>query len=406
MEAAFLPPVAETNPPPDPTATLQPKVAPTRNNVVPEIAGELEIWHSLSGVDLEFLEEATVQLSDSYPELNLTLSFVAPHSVVSELLKAILSGRGPQLLLAPASRLPELNAEGLVTPFNTSREEQLEVLVPSALFGLIHNQTLLGLPLWVETVMLYVNTDLIAPNNVPDNTDQLLALAQEASEPVLGLYLSLFHLSWGFQAFGGVLFDSEHRVVLDQSDEGSHFLDWLQQANASPGIWVSNNYNALKESFLTGELPLFLDGPWSLATAEGALGNSLTVHEIPAGPFGPSRPWLTTEAILLVPGQSKLQEQISIEIAFEMITLTDEMIGIAHKLPATQSRMQSGPRATRRFRDLLLYTKHMPHVAEMDSVWRLVNNMLLEILLAELLPGDTSSRVARFALLANEENGK
>lgn len=369
--------------------------------------GEMEIWHSLSGADLDFLEEAIRQVERSYPELILTHTHVSPHKVTSELLKAILSGRGPELLLAPASRLPEFSAEGLVEPLNSPLwEEQREDLVAPAIFGLIHDQGLMGLPLWAETVVLYVNTDLIGQAEVPGNTEELLAMAQETTEPLMGIYLSLFHLSWGFQAFGGVLFDAAHKVVLDQSDGGSDFLKWLQLAHDSTGITVSTDYNSLLDSFLAGELPLFLDGPWSLAEAEEALGNSLLIREIPAGPFGPARPWLTTEAIILVPGQSQTQRLVSAEVASTLLSLEDEMIEIAYRLPASQRRMQAGSRAINSFRKLLENTQHMPHEPEMASVWRLGNELLIGILENDEAATDFSASVARFTLLANEENGK
>ena len=418
LAACVLPPETEEPPPlaavePMTTTTVRPTALPDApvtlipTPAIPVMAGEVEIWHSLSAADLEFLEEAVRQMGASYPSLSLSHTYVAPHRLTADLLKAILSGQGPELLLAPASRLPELHAEGLVTPLDTlMREEDLENLVAPALFGLIHEQSLLGLPLWAETVMLYVNTDLIAPADVPENTDELLALAQGRTAPVAGMYLSLFHLSWGFQAFGGVLFDAEHKVVLDQSAGGTAFLTWLQQAHASPGIAVNSNYHSLRKSFLAGEMPLFLDGPWTLAAAEDALGQSLSIHEIPAGPVGPGRPWLTTEAILLIPGQSQAQRLVSARIARELIALDDEMIDIAHRLPVTQHRMNSGSRATRSFRRLLSFTQHMPHVSEMTSVWRLGNPLLAKALQADASPADLSAEVAYFALLANEENGK
>ncbi len=373
----------------------------------PTMRGELEIWHSFGGADLDFLEEAIRQIEKSHPELELSHTHVSPHKVTSELLKAILSGRGPGLLLAPASRLPELSAEGLVAPLNTLLwEEQRENLVGPAMYGLIHGQSLLGLPLWTETVMLYVNTDLITRADVPENTDDLLAMAQEATEPLMGIYLSLFHLSWGFQAFGGVLFDATYKVVLDHSDGGTDFLNWLQLAHASTAITVSTDYNSMLDSFLAGELPLFLDGPWSLAAAEEALGNSLSIREIPAGPFGPARPWLTTEAIILVPGQSQNQRLVSAEVARTLLTMEDEMIEIAYRLPASQRRLQVGSRAVRSFRDLLENTQYMPHVPEMASVWRLGNELLINALEEDASLKDLSASIARFALLANEENDK
>jgi len=390
-----------------PTAPSDATATPGPVPAIPSMVGEVEIWHSLSDADLEFLEEAVAQMGAAYPDLSLSHTYVAPHRVVADLLKAILSGQGPELLLTPAGRLPDLHAEGLAIPWETLiREEDLEDLLAPALFGLIHEQSLLGLPLWAETVMLYANTDLVAQADVPETTAELLALAQDAPEPVAGLYLSLFHLSWGFPAFGGVLFDAAHKVVLEQSPGGAAFLQWLQQAHAAPGIVVSTDYDALRQSFLAGEMPLFLDGPWTLAAAEDALGHSLSIHEIPAGPVGPARPWLTTEVVLLMPGQSPAQQLVSAGIARELLTLADEMIDIAHRLPVTQHRMQAGSRAVRRFRELLPSTQHMPHVSEMTSVWRLGNQLLVQALSADASSADLSAAVVQFALLANEENGK
>ncbi len=402
--SAAVAPTATALPSPSlPTATAPPVLT----QALPAMAGEVTIWHSLSHADLEFLEEAIVQMEVSYPDLRLSHTYVAPHRVVSRLLKAILSGQGPEILLAPASRLPELHAEGLVIPLDTLvQEEDLEDLAAPALFGLIHEQQLLGLPLWAETVLLYANTDLISPSDVPEDTDAMLALAQGEGQPVVGMYLSLFHLSWGFQAFGGVLFDADHKVVLDQSAEGIDFLVWLQQAHASPGLAVSSNYYSMRQSFLAGKMPLFLDGPWTLAAAEDALGASLAIHAVPSGPVGPARPWLTTEAILLVPGQSRAQQLVSIHIARELLGLEDEIIDIAHRLPVTRHRMQAGSKAVRSFRALLPFTQHMPHVSEMTSVWRLGNELLMQTLQVDMSPADLASAVAHFALLANEENDK
>ncbi len=408
------PETAEPNPlPAEPTAaaTLRPAALPAATAIpiptLPAMAGEVEIWHSWSNADLAFLEEAMGQLGNAYPHLRLSHTYVAPHRVTSDLLKAILSGQGPELLLAPASRLPTLQQEGLVIPLDPLiREEWLEDLVSPALFGLVHEQSLLGLPLWAETVMLYANTDLIAPADVPENSDEWLALAQGATEPVTGMYLSLFHLSWGFPAFGGVLFDVDYQVVLDQSTGGADFLAWLQQAHATPGFAVSTDYLALRESFIAGEMPLFLDGPWTLAAAEEALGHALAIHPIPAGPVGPARSWLTTEAILLVPGQSEAQQRVSVSIALALVNMDEEMIDIAHRLPVVQHRRYSGSSAFRSFRALLSSTQHMPHVPEMASVWRLGNALLAQALQDDVAPADFAVRVADFTLLANEENGK
>ena len=181
-------------------------------------SGTYLIWHSWTGEDYQALLAILEHINTAYPRLVLAPQFVEAHQVPTQLLNAILAGDGPQLLLAPASWYPELKADELITPFNdVVNEDDFARFVTPALFGLIHDGQLMGLPVWAETVMLYVNTELIPWSRVPDSTDQLLEMAESAEQPLLGLYNNLFHLSWGFPAFGGVMFDAGFRVVLDQS---------------------------------------------------------------------------------------------------------------------------------------------------------------------------------------------
>lgn len=402
-----------SNAQPDPVSRVQPPVlTPTSQPATPvpmravetPLQGDIAIWHSLSDTEHPVLASMLDQLSRTHPDLDLTSVYMEPHRVPEQLLNAILSGTGPNLLVAPASHFPDLRAEHLVTSWNdVLRDEDLAAFVPPALFGLIHESALMGIPLWAETVMLFVNTDLVSRSEMPDDLEQLLTQATHAPAPILGLYPSLFHLSWGFPAFGGVLFDTQYRVVLDQSDGGALFLAWLRRANRTPGIRVSMDYAALKQAFLDGEMPLFIDGPWLLPEAEAALGSALQIRGIPEGPAGPSRPWLTTEAVFLVAGQSEVQQALSARTALLMAGMEEHIVDTVHRLPAVQDASNLGPAPVRQFRKLLPAALQMPHVPELQSVWPLGQEMLQKAVNTE---EKTEDLVARFALLANEENGK
>lgn len=376
------------------------------SNLAPmQLAGDVLIWHSLKNADLAFLTEAMEAVGRDFPDVALSHRYVAPHETVPHLLRAILSGEGPDLLITPASRLPELRAENLVSPLNQFvSETELEGLIASSIFGLIHDQQLQGLPLWAEAVMLFANTDLIAVGDIPSDTTELISKAEEAPSPLLGLYASLFHLSWGLPAFGGVLFDADYQVVLDQSPGGADFLRWLHEAHRTPGITVTTDYEMLRSSFLQGTLPLFVDGPWLLAAAEEALGRDLDIRPLPDGPFGTSEPWLTVEAITLVAGKSADRQRTGIGVGLALMRKTEAMLGKSDRLPAMQDRMNEGSRAQRRFRELLPRTRHMPHVRELDSAWRLSHDLLEAILTGEIDSRAIETQLARFALLTNEEN--
>ncbi len=368
------------------------------------LAGTFFIWHSWTGSDYEALVTILEQIQQEHPHLILAPQFVEASQLPTQLLNAILAGAGPHLLLAPAAWYPQLQADELIIPFNdVVQEADLSHFVAPALFGLIHDGRLMGLPIWAETVMLYVNTDLMSWSKVPNSTEELLALAKTAELPLLGLYTNLFHLSWGFPAYGSVMFDTEYRVVLDQSAGSAAFLAWLSTAAATPGIDVSRDYENLKQAFLRQELALFVDGPWSLPEFSQALGNALRIRDIPAGPAEEARPWLTAEAVYLVAGQTDLQKQVSARLALLMSEAEETLIATAYRLPAVQKNMNLGSTPVQEFRALLPMAHYMAHRPEMVSVWKHGQEMLQDTVTDTQ---DPEALVTRFTLLVNEENGK
>ncbi len=385
------------------TATpADPVAVPARED--DSMSGTVLIWHSWIDADHEALTAILDRIRAEHPRLVLAPQFVEAHQVPTRLLNAILAGEGPQLLLAPASRYPELKDDELIIPFNTVvQAEDLALFVSPALYGLIHDAQLMGLPIWAETVMLYVNTDMWPWAKVPDTTAQLLELAAQADQPFLGLYQNLFHLYWGLPAYGSVLFDADYRVVLDQSVGAAEFLTWLAAASATPGIDVSRDYARLQQAFQNQELALLVDGPWNLSAFHLALGDALRIREIPSGPAGVARPWLTTEAIFLIAGQTPEQQLISARTALLMTDSEQILIEKAQRLPAIQDQMNIGPASVQEFRELLSLTHHMAHRHEMTSVWRHGQDMLQH---AVTSGDDTEALVQQFALMVNEENGK
>ncbi len=386
-------------------ATATPAGAGTEPQPAPSsLSGTFLIWHSWIDEDYEALVAILDRIQAEHPQLVLATRFMEAHQIPTQLLNAILRGEGPQLLLAPASRYPELQADELITSFNdVVQVEDLDPFLSPAIYGLIHDARLMGLPLWTEAVMLYVNTDMMSWSQIPDSTAQWLALAEQADRPWLGLYQNLFYLSWGFPAYGSVLFDADFRVVLDQSAGAAAFLTWLAAASAAPGIEVSDDYDALKQAFLNQELAMLVDGPWNLTEYSLVLGDALRVRELPDGPAGAARPWLTSEAIYLVAGQSPSQRLASARIALRMTDSEQILIETAHRLPAVQNRMNIGPEPVQTFRALLADTQHMAHRPEMASVWRQGQDMLDRAVAGE---PDTEALTAQFTLLVNEENRK
>ncbi|MYD91251.1 MAG: extracellular solute-binding protein [Caldilineaceae bacterium SB0662_bin_9] len=386
---------ATATPLPTPTSTPEPELG---------LAGDIVLWHSWNGEDLKILRSMLDRLQSDHPDLYLDAVHVGPSEVRQRLLDAILAGNGPSLLLAPISRYPDLASEDLVQPLNGYMDLVQEAdLLSSAWYGNTIASSLVALPAWVETVALYVNTDLIAPNEVPRTLDDLLVQANLSDTPLLGLYISPFHLGWGFPAYGAVMLDAGYRVVLDQQPGAEAWLTWLREANLSGGIWFSQDYAELQRAFRHGELPMIIDGSWTLDSFVPALGDSLRVLSIPDGPAGPARPFVNSESFFVIAGQSPRDTDASVMAALALIELAADSPHTTRGLPAAQRESEADSRAARELKALLEQTVPMHVGPGAKVIWDLAQIMFERALAGQEPPADL---VARFALLANEQTSR
>ena len=425
LAACVNEPAPAPTPEPAPTnsvpATANPLPPPAST---PELglSGDIVLWHSWGGEDLQLLNSMLDRLQSGHPDLYLDAVHVNPSEVGERLLEAILAGNGPSLLLAPIARYPDLAAENLVQPLNGYMDLVQEAnLLSSAWYGNTIASSLVALPVWVETVALYVNTDLIAPNEVPRTLDDLLVRANLSASPLLGVYISPFHLGWGFPAHGAVMLDAGYRVVLDQQPGAEAWLTWLREANQSGGIWLSQDYAELQRAFRHGELPMIIAGSWTFDSFVSALGDSLRVLSIPDGPAGPARPFVISESLFVIAGQSPRNTDASVMAALALIELAANSPHTARGLPAAQRESEADPRAVREFKALnqreseadpravrefkALLEQTVPmHVGTGAKViWDLAQIMFERALAGQEPPADL---VARFALMANEQTDR
>ena len=386
---------ATATPLPSSTSTPEPELG---------LSGDIILWHSWNGEDLKILRSMLDRLQSDHPDLYLDAVHVGPSEVRWRLLDAILAGNGPSLLLGPIARYPDLASEDLVQPLNGYMDLVQEAhLLSSAWYGNIIASSLVALPAWVETVALYVNTNLIAPDEVPRTLHDLLARANMSDSPLLGLYISPFHLGWGFPAHGAVMLDAGYRVVLDQQPGAEAWLTWLREANQSGGIWISQDYAELQRAFRHGELPMIIDGSWVLDSFVTALGDSLRVLSIPDGPAGPARPFVTSESFFVIAGQSPRDTDASVMAALTLIELAADSPHTTRGLPAAQREFDADPRAAREFKALLEQTVPMHVGAGAKVIWDLAQIMFERALAGQEPPADL---VARFSLLVNEQTDR
>lgn len=384
-------------------ATATPVGAPTATPTpTPEITGgTVTLWHSWARADGDALAQILNAYVGANPNVNVQTLYVAYNDLPQAYADAVAAGGGPDLLLAPAWWLGELADAGALLPLSDRLEPgESDQWMTAALDNLSLDGTRYGLPTSYELVGLYYNRALVAEEELPTTSDELLALAEANPTAGAGLYLNFYHLYWGIPAYGGQLFDADGAIVLDRTPGAAQFLAWLKRMDETPGTFVSLDYGMLLDRFKKGEYAFFVDGLWSRGELVQALGDNLGVALLPSGPAGPARPWLSSDGVFLNPAVDPAQQRLALDLARHIAggASASVLVQTAGRLPAHRDAQISDPLLAA-FAAQAATAQAEPHREQMSQVWGYTGDMLVKVIDGGMLP---DAAVAETAVLLND----
>jgi arabinogalactan oligomer/maltooligosaccharide transport system substrate-binding protein len=403
----------DTPPDPTPTPMLPPVgiVAAVGATVTPmptpsptPVSGRVLLWHSWAANEGDALVAALTAYTQRTPGVQIATLFVAPHELPAAYAEAVHNGSGPDLVLMSNWWLAELVAAGSALPLDDLLPpDAANDYWPGAWASFRLGGRLYGLPAHYSVPALYVNSALL--NGAPPVADTTALLEAARNDPAqgIGLYANLYHVVWGFPAYGASLLDADGRVILDQSAGASAFLTWLIVLNQTPGSYVSTDYGMLLDRFKKGEFAYFVDGPWALTDLRTALGDSLIVTTLPAGPAGAARPWLYSDGLLINPTITPDQQRLALDLA-RFITGPEaaRFLSAAGLLPTARGASVDDPRLAG-FARQAATADAMPIRPEMEHVWSYGGDMLVKALIGNTPP---PAIIAETTALINDANGK
>lgn len=272
--------------------------------------GKILLWHNWSEAEAETLTGILQKFDEIYPDLTVISQAVPPAELWQRYEQAARLGLGPDLLIGPGEWLVPLAEQKLIQelqPYAPRTEDYLSGAVES----LTYQNGLYGLPLALQPVALYYNTNLVeTPAATLDEW-----LAEAANGRAVALNTNFWSAFWGIQAFGGELFDETGRVVLDQGGF-ANWMGWLNSARTAPGMILSRDTDSLRDLFFSGRAAYYTGAPDDLTAARAALGaDAVAVAMLPAGPNGPAGPLLDVEAIFFNHAASPQQTQQALLLA-------------------------------------------------------------------------------------------
>lgn len=298
------------------------------------------LWHNLPEVEAAALNNVLDRYRRANPGIDIVVQQQGSN-MEEEFVRATRSGLGPNLLLTSSVNVRTLADAGALLPLDELVSEDVSArYLTVALRTLRHNNQLYGLPMAVDTQVLYFNRSLV--ERAATTVDQLL---QEASAGQRVLMNSQFiDAVWSARTFGVNLFDVEGNPQ-DATGGIANWLTWMEQVRDTPGFITDDNTPALRDRFLQGDIPYYIGHSNELNLLGESFGANLGVAQLPSGAAGSAGPLLTTSALLINAMSSANQIDLSLDLA-RFISSSDQqaaMMREANVVPAnTRTRISEG----------------------------------------------------------------
>jgi arabinogalactan oligomer/maltooligosaccharide transport system substrate-binding protein len=260
--------------------------APSAAVTLPEVTGEVTIWHAYGTGSSE--EKALAQVLDMVksknPNATVNVLQIPFDQVFNKFETEAAAGGGPDMFTVPNDNLGNEVRAGLLTPVDDLINDYKGQFTPLAIEGLTVDGKIYGTPVIVKAVALYYNNSTVP--EPPKTTDDLLALVKSGKKLVLNQ--NAYH-NFGFSgAFGGKLMDDSGKCIADQGGwaEAMQYLADLKAAGAQ----FETDGGKADTLFRQGQVDMIINGPWVLGDYKSDLGDKVGVVPMPAGPKGAANP--------------------------------------------------------------------------------------------------------------------
>ncbi len=359
------------------------------HDVSSEISGQVLIWHTWEGNEEVVLNKILNNFTELYPDVTIVAESFPAEELEEAFVNNAKLGLGPDVVIAPSDWVKRLSQNGLIVDIQAQNVETDEYLT-GALSTLQNEDSLLGIPLSLNTFALFYNKNLLNSKVAADSaTATLLELVQEQKQIItdterlqaldnllvqietsseltetiepasdlesllqqakLGQKVAMpsdfYGAFWGIQAFGGQLFDDEGRLILNQGGF-ANWLGWLKQAQANPNIFLNRRTDTLRDLFTSGSATYYIGDSRELQMLQEAMGTDVVgVVRLPGQQNKSAGPFLKVDAMMFSKASAADTRAASLRLA-EYLTSAEqqqELALLAGRLPINK-RVTIDPR--------------------------------------------------------------
>lgn len=191
--------------------------------------------------------------------------------IKNQILLGAASGEGPDMAIIPHDNLGPLVENGVVAPVDLN--EKADNYLPSAIDGFTYDGELFGLPLAVENIGFFRNTDMVP--EAPATWEEVAAIGQElvdsgAADAAIALPDLGYNIYPLFTSFGGYIFGRDESGSFTSDDIGMNnegmiaALAWIKSLIDEGLISENIDWEAAHVMFETGKTPFIMSGPWAI----------------------------------------------------------------------------------------------------------------------------------------------
>ena len=237
--------------------------------------GPITLWYQRGGnpEQQRILQKDLVDpFNAAHPLTPLTLDVQAGATGDKKIRMAVLSGKGPDIVVWAHDTVGEWADAGIIAPIEVSQELRNKFL-PKAWEAVVHRDSIWGYPIALETVSLIYNKTLL-DGPPPAQLSELVALDAQIKKKhpeasaILWDYNSSYY-SWGILASaGGYVFGKKGKdydpqdigVATPGAIDGLSEIISLIRAGVLP---KSVTYSTVEELMARGKLAMMISGPWA-----------------------------------------------------------------------------------------------------------------------------------------------
>lgn len=358
-------------------------------------SGNLTLWVYDDG-RIEILKELGAEFEEEFG-VGVTVEAVDLAELRNQMMLGI-EGTGPDLAIIPHDNLGALVENGAVAPADIG--DKASEYLPNAIDGFTYGGELMGVPLAVENIGFFYNTDLV--DTAPTTWDEVKAVGGALvdsgdADVAVGLPDLTYNTYPLYTAFGGYIFG--------RGDDGSYTPDDIGMTSdgmvqamtyikslADEGLIPENvDWEASHVMFETGRMPFILTGPWALNRFKEA-GVPYAIAPFPAVEAGgePGYPFLGVQGLIINANSDQLL--LAQAFATEKIATEDSMRRIfeAEARPSAWASVfeLADDADTQAFNAAGAAAQPMPSIPAMGFVWDAWVNSGTLTLTGELSPAE------------------